>query len=180
MTTVIAYSQITSGSNDVNPTCSPDGKWVYYYELTKEHPKIMKVALEDGQPQVLSELAFMAWPDLSPDGKSLAFEVSTASGPKFAVVSAESGRTVGMIDPHKTFVSGHVRFTPDNRSIAYPVYENGGYAIWRQPLQGSSGKLVTSLQPDYIANFRWSLDGRKLAVATTHSVSDVAVIRDVQ
>jgi eukaryotic-like serine/threonine-protein kinase len=173
-------SQITSGSNDAFPACSPDGKWVYYHDATKEHQNIMKVALEGGKPQVLSELAFTGWLDLSPNGKLLAFEVSTASGPKFAVVSADSGQTVGMIDPDKRFVSGHVRFTPDNRSIAYPVHEDRGYAIWQQPLDGSSGKLVTSFQPDYIANFRWSLDGRNLAVASTHAERDVALIRDVQ
>jgi eukaryotic-like serine/threonine-protein kinase len=173
-------SQITSGSNDLFPACSPDGKSVYYFDATKEHQKIMKVALEGGKPQVLSELTFTGWPGLSPNGKLLTFEVSTPSGPKFAVVSADSGQTVGMIEPDKRFVSGRVRFTPDNRSIAYPVHENGGYAVWQQPLDGSSGKLVTSLQSDYIANFRWSLDGRKLAIARTHGERDVALIRDVQ
>jgi eukaryotic-like serine/threonine-protein kinase len=173
-------SQITSGSNDLFPACSPDGKWVYYHDWTKEHPKIMKVALEGGKPKVLSELAPTNWLDLSPNGKSLAFLVSTASGPKFAVVSADSGQTVGMIDPDKRFVSGRVRFTPDNRSIAYPVHEDRGYAVWQQPLDGSSGKLITSPQSDYIANFRWSLDGRRLAVARTHAERDVALIRDVQ
>ena len=129
---------------------------------------------------MLSQLAFTGWLDLSPNGKLLAFEVSTGSGPKFALVSADSGQTVGMIDPDKRFVSGHVRFTPDNRSIAYPVHADRGYAIWQQALDGSSGKLVTSLQPNYIANFRWSLGGRKLAVARTHAERDATLIRDVQ
>ena len=39
-------TQITSGNNDILPSCSPDSKWIYYHDTTKEHQKIMKVALE--------------------------------------------------------------------------------------------------------------------------------------
>jgi Tol biopolymer transport system component len=173
-------TQITSGSNDLFPACSPDGKWVYYHDVTREHQKIMKVALEGGKPQPLSELAPTGWLDVSPNGKLLAFEVSTANAAKFAIISADSGQTVGMLEPDKRLVSGHVRFTPDNHSIAYPVHEDRGYAIWMQPLDGSSGKFIISPQHDYIANFRWSLDGHRLAVARTHAERDVALIRDLQ
>ena len=173
-------TQITSGSNDSFPACSPDGKWVYYHDLTKEHLKIMKVALEGGKPQPLSELAFTGWLDVSPNGKLLAFEVSAAEATKIAIISADSGQTVGMLEPDKRFVSGHVRFTPDNHSIAYPIHQDRGYTIWMQPLDGSSGKFIISPQLDYIANFRWSIDGHRLAVARTHAERDVALIRDLQ
>lgn len=140
----------------------------------------MKASLDGGTPRPLSELAPTGWFDVSPDGKLLAFDASVANTSKLVIVSTDSGEAVRTLRPDKPFVSECIRFTPDNRSIAYPVRENQGWAIWLQPVDGSAGKFVTNPGRDRIVNFRWSLDGRKLAIIRGHSDDDVALLRDVE
>ena len=172
--------QITSGNNDVAPICAPDSGWVYYLDSTEGKQRIMKASLNGGTPRPLSELAPTGWFDVSPDGKLLAFDASIANTSKLVIVSTDSGETVRTLRPDKPFVSQCFRFTPDNRSIAYPVHENQGWAIWLQPVDGSAGRLVAGPERDSIVNFRWSLDGRKLAIIRDHSDDDVALLRDVE
>lgn len=168
---------ITSGSSDVGPICAPDSRWIYYLDMGK--PRIMKTLLQGGTPQPLSELVPTGWFDLSPDGKLLALDVSEENTSKLAIVSADSGETVRVLGLDK-LASQHLRFTPDNRSIAYPVRADQGWGIWVQPLDGSGGKFLTNPERDPIVNFRWSLDGRNLAIIRHHSDDDVALLRDAQ
>jgi serine/threonine protein kinase len=172
--------QVTSGSDDFLPICSADGKWIYYGNYKEGHQKMMKVAINGGTPQTLSELGSTGWLDLSPNGKLLAFDISAGDTPKLAIVPTDSGANVVMLELDKRFDSGRFRFTPDNRAIAYPIHDDRGYGIWMQPLDGSAGKFVIDPQSDVIDNFRWSLDGSKLAIVRSHSTSDLALIRDLQ
>ena len=43
-------TQLTNGAFDNYPVCSPDGKWVYYYDSVGPHYS-MRVPLEGGQPE---------------------------------------------------------------------------------------------------------------------------------
>ncbi len=170
-------TQLTSGSNDVGPICSPDSKWAYYMDMTENNQKIMKVSLGGGTPQRFSELTPSGWFALSPDGKLFAVDVSTSTVSSLAIVSADSRKTVRIFKPARP-LSGRFQFTPDSRSIAYEVREGAGLALWAQPLDGSPGKLLTKPERDTIPNFRWSLDGSKLAIIRHHSDDDVALLRD--
>jgi eukaryotic-like serine/threonine-protein kinase len=170
-------TQLTSGSNDVSPICSPDSKWAYYMDMTENNQEIMRVSLGGGTPQRFSELTPTGWFALSPDGKLFAIDVSTSTGSSLAIVSADSGKTVRIFKPGRP-LSERFQFTPDNRSIAYEAREGAGLALWAQPLDGSPGKLLTKPERDTIPNFRWSLDGSKLAVIRHHADDDVALFRD--
>jgi Tol biopolymer transport system component len=170
--------QITSGSNDLVPLCSPDSKWTYYLDLTQGKQRIMKASLQGGTSQPLSSLAPTGWFDLSPDGKLLAVDLSSANISKLGIISTDSGETLRMLQPDKPL--DRFRFTPDNRSIAYPVRVDQGWAIWVRPVDGSAGKFLTNPEQGFIPNFRWSLDGRKLAILRQHPEDDVALLRDVE
>ena len=56
--------------------------------------------------------------------------------------------------------------------------ENGVDNIWRQPLNGSAGKWETTFSSEHIGQFRWSPDGKQLALVRGHTDSDVVLIRD--
>ena len=172
--------QITSGSNDMLPICSPNSSWIYYFDSTEGKQRIMKASLEGGAPRPLSNLAPTGWFDVSRDGKLLVFDVSVANTSKLAIVSTDSGETVRILRPDKPVVNERFRFAPDNRSIAYPVRGDQGWAIWLQPVDGSAGKFLAKPERGPILNFRWSFDGRKLAIVRYHPNDDVALLRDVE
>jgi len=44
-------------------------------------------------------------------------------------------------------------------------------------VDGSTGKFATNPERDTVTNFRWSFDGRKLAVIRGHSDDDVALLQ---
>jgi Tol biopolymer transport system component len=147
--------QLTNGANELNPHCSPDGKWLFY----ESQGGLYKVALEGGEPIRLFEQS-AAYPAVSPDGKLVAFpyfdyQVNTR---RVAVISAETGQLV------KTFDFGyywnHVRWTPDGRAVAYIKTQGDVANIWAQPLDGGKAVQLTDFKSDLIFNFAWSNDGK--------------------
>ena len=68
--------------------------------------------------------------------------------------------------------SGGVHFTPDGKTVACPIRENGVDNIWVQPLDGSGGGQISQFNSDQIDAFHWSPDGKNLALLRSHSESD--------
>jgi len=62
----------------------------------------------------------------------------------------------------------------------YTIRENGVDNLWQQNLDGSPGKQLTSFKSEHINDFRWSFDGKQLAVVRGHTDSDVVLVRDMQ
>ncbi len=49
-----------------------------------------------------------------------------------------------------------------------------------KPFDGSPGKQITDFKSEEITDFRWSFDGKQLAIIRGHTDSDVVLIRDSQ
>ena len=71
-----------------------------------------------------------------------------------------------------------IHFSRDGKGVVYPVRENGIDNLWQQPLDGSSGKQLTSFKSEHILDFHWSFDGSKLAMVRGHNDSDVVLMRE--
>jgi len=71
-----------------------------------------------------------------------------------------------------------VEFTSDDKSLAYPIVENGVGNIWVQPLDGSKGHAITNFTSEQIRDFYWSPDGKKLAIVRGHTDSDVVLFHE--
>jgi len=74
--------------------------------------------------------------------------------------------------------TGSMTFTPDGKSVAYVIRDKGVDNIWVQPLDSSPGHQITNFTSEDIAEFQWSPDGKTLAVAHTHNISDVVLLRE--
>ncbi|MGA9801667.1 MAG: protein kinase [Terriglobales bacterium] len=191
-------TQLTKGTFDYRPACSPDGKSVYYYRGRAEHP-LMRLRLEGGEPEPVpsSDVSGMyglgAGLALSPDGKWLAFNAdinasdnSQGVASKMALVSldANSQSSPRLIQPDPRIAIGGgvftnaVSFTPDGKSVAYIIRDQGVDNIFVQPLDGSPGHQITNFTSENIAQFQWSPDGKALAVARTHNISDVVLLQE--
>jgi len=137
---------------------------------------------------------FGAGEAVSPDGKRLIFnaDVNAPDSPqgavsKLALVTLDSSSPSSPLllqpDPRMATAAGSgftnaMSFTADGKSVAYIVRDQGVDNIFVQPLDGSPGNQVTNFTSEHIAEFRWSPDGKTLAVARVQNTSDVVLLRE--
>jgi eukaryotic-like serine/threonine-protein kinase len=182
--------QLTSGKGDENPRCLPDGKSFYYYDTVAL--RIMKMPISGGTPELVkASVVPTGWmqggTNVSPDGKWLPeIEVkdnaATGSATRkiaFIDVTTNSDTPAKYMDP-RVGINIPIAITPDGKAVAYNIVENGVGNLWVQPFDGSPGHRLTNFTSDRILSFRFSPDGKVLAVARMHSVSDVVLLRDTQ
>jgi Tol biopolymer transport system component len=158
---------------------------VYYQDQAGD--RILRVPIEGGKPEIVPGTvvfdAGIAAPlgGLSPDGKQMPFfSLSTFARKDLNIVNLDAGPNPARrtLSPDSR-VSGAVVFTPDGRAAAYPIVENGVSNIWVQPLDGSPGRQITNFKSGTFRSFRWSPDGKSLAVIREVSQSDVVLLREV-
>ncbi|MGH7868106.1 MAG: TolB family protein, partial [Candidatus Dormibacteraceae bacterium] len=171
---------LTGGKLDANPVCSPDSRWVFYRDGASDS-RLMKVSIDGGTPQQVSDQTLNWNFDISPDGKLAAFATFRHVGEHretLALVSLDSNQPAKML----TFQhppSSVVRFSPDGKAVVYPTRDHDVDNLWQQPLDGSPGKQITNFTSEHIGDsFGWSPDGSKLAIIRGHVDSDVVLIRD--
>ncbi|MFZ1159729.1 MAG: hypothetical protein WAO10_18235 [Candidatus Sulfotelmatobacter sp.] len=187
-------TQLTHGIKDTSPACSPDGRWVYYLD---DLIRIMRAPIDGGQSEVVGEakksglVQYLGGIDLSRDGKRLTVLVDSVdpvtkdNKQKLAIVDlSDSKFATDFLKPERNSTSGGIfaggpKFSPDGRAVAYVIEDNRGQSLWTQRLDGSSGYQVTTASFDRISDFRWSPDGRTLAVAYEHDASDIVLLREV-
>jgi eukaryotic-like serine/threonine-protein kinase len=170
--------QLTNGKADMLAKCSPDGRSVFYIDVSSG-AKLDKVPLEGGQPERVTELPAFAF-DISPDAKLAAFPTfPSTSNPKevLAVLQLDSPQNPKFLELQRP-CEGNVRFTPDSKAVAYPFRDKDADNLWLQPLDGSPGKQLTNFKSERITEFRWSFDGKQLGLTRGHTDSDVVIIRD--
>ena len=184
--------KLTNGHYEYFPTCSPDQKWVYYFEASDQG--LWRVPLDgSGKPETVpgssipNALADAAV--ISPDGKTLArladflIPETQEYETKIVLSNLESSAAVRTLD-----VSGQLggsadtrpslEFTPDGKAVAHTIRENGVDNVWVQPLDGSAGHRITNFTSEQIDSFHWSPDGKKLGILRGHSDSDVVLLQE--
>jgi Tol biopolymer transport system component/predicted Ser/Thr protein kinase len=171
--------RLTEGKRDMFPMCSPDGKTVFYMDMTV--PTYMKVSIDGGQPERVTKdfSEFNAGLDVARDGKTVVLGIYDfkAQRPAISLVSLDSGQVLRMFeyDPRH---QGQPRFSPDGKGIVYPVREKGVDNLWLQPLDGGRGRQLTNFDSLKIYSYQWSPDGKSLALVRGDSPSDLVLIQN--
>ena len=168
--------------NLFSPVCSPDGSYIYYFNL--DHPaSIWRVSSLGGAPvKIVQALGIsISGPlSMSPDGHLLAYphEVSANEanlGWRVAITPADGGATYRTLDvPSK--IAGP-RWSPDSRSLQYLLTKDGVSNLWEQPLAGGTSKQLTHFTSGLIFGFSWSSDGSHLLLSRGDVSSDVVLLR---
>jgi eukaryotic-like serine/threonine-protein kinase len=171
--------QITTGTDDEPAMCSPDGKWLVYAGFEAGKFLAKKVSVDGGPSTNLSEaLLTCGCVNISPDGKNIAFQTQPTTGGAIIIkiLDFETLQPVKVIerDPR---AGGEIRYSSDGKTIGYPIRENGLYALWVSPVDGSPGHRVTEFEPDHIVDFHWSPDNKTLGMLRAHNDSDVVLLR---
>jgi DNA-binding winged helix-turn-helix (wHTH) protein/Tol biopolymer transport system component len=179
--------QLTSGTFDWDPICSPDGKWLVFADRSGTNT-VKRLELSDGSARdVLDTLAFADSFDLSPSARWLVADVthSTAANLEsqetdvWRVVDMNRERVVRDIRPTPRGAR-FPRFTPDNKAFAYVLREQGEEKLFLQPLDGSTGHFIATFRNvDPMEGFRFSPDGRSIAVIRKRTTQDVVLIRQM-
>jgi eukaryotic-like serine/threonine-protein kinase len=175
--------QLTNGTGEENPSCSPNGRWVYYTRLEHpgtDRPTIGCVSLEGGERSQVTQ-DFTAYPVIAPDGKTFACLYSPGPGQspgRLAVYPIEGGQ------PLKVFPQGLqaqiLSWTPDGRAVTYFENPIGAAAkIWLQPVADITPQLFTEFAADRLFGLAWSLDGKQLACVRGLWETNVVLLKGI-
>jgi serine/threonine protein kinase len=178
-------TKLTSGRNDAFPVCSTDGRSVFYGEDVRQGGKLMKVPLQGGASEAVSQVPIVSTLDVSPDGTQAAFITfgeRTSGNDRIAIVDVASGEARKLLafeKPHAALIH-RIQFAPDGRAVVYTTPGKNADNLWLQPLDGSPGRQITDFDSLQILDFHWSFDGKQLGVVRGHTDSDVVLLRDAQ
>ena len=180
--------QLTTGKDSEQPVCSPDGKWVYYDDNV--NGRWMRVPIDGGTAELISGSdvgnGFVQGAmNLSPDGKwlpgiaALVDPATQSATTRIALidVNSKSPSSTKFLVPRPE-IALPIAFTPDGKAVIYNINENGVGNIWLQPIDGSKGRRLTNFTADQNGPFEYSHDGKSLAVARIHIVSDAILLHD--
>jgi serine/threonine protein kinase len=179
--------QLTTGTLDVLPDCSADGKFIVYGDAAGT-PKIMKVGIDGGAPvKAIKEV--LDYAVISPDDQSLAgfYSPEPSKPPKLAVASLQSGEIRNLYDVPPEVVRGgdgghKLVWTRDGKNIIYTVFKDDVATLWSQPV-GIPGaalappKRAQAFPPQiHIWAFALSPDGKQLVYSSGRDVTDAVLI----
>jgi eukaryotic-like serine/threonine-protein kinase len=184
-------TQLTDGPHDAffgyPPVCSGNQPWVYFARGVETLWRVPLDGSSKEEPIPGSEVprAFQTGRGmgLSPDGKTLAYlikylNVQTEEGTiKIALLDLTTLKNPRFLDANGHISAGPI-FTPDGKSVAYPVRENGVDNIWIQPIDGTPGQPITHFTSEQIQSFHWSPDGKNLGILRGHIDSDVVLLQE--
>jgi len=180
--------QLTTGSLDILPNCSPDGKFILYSDASGAG-RVMRIGIDGGAPTQLTK-EFMESPRASPDNKTMAafYRPDLSKPPKIAIVGLEGGEIRSLYDvPNETITGtgdgGHkLEWTKDGKNVIYAVYKDEVASIWAQPI-GAPGAPPAA--PKRIASFPsesrvWAVsispDGKQVLYSSGRDVTDAVLI----
>jgi Tol biopolymer transport system component/predicted Ser/Thr protein kinase len=168
--------QLTSGLNDREPECSPDGRWVYFVAQS-ENRVVKRVATDGGAAQVIIKSPIGLF-ELSPDGKWLAsVDIREEDHKLLYRLDSTEGQPTRYVEADQRLISGPV-FTPDSKSVIYVVREKGVDNLWLQGLGGTERRPLTNFDKDTILRFAYSRDGQRIALERGELESDAYLFKD--
>ena len=71
-----------------------------------------------------------------------------------------------------------LRMTPDGRFVTYVINDQGSEVLWAQPVNGGAGHPLTERGAGDLWDYRWSPDGKTLAVERIYGPADAVLLEN--
>jgi Tol biopolymer transport system component len=171
--------QLTHGSGESGPACTPDGLWVVYSkggpDVLNAEKTLWKITIDGGEPVQLTN-APSNGAAISPDGALIAcWHKQDATSPwPLAIIPFAGGPPIKFFDAPRNPILWP-RWTPDGQEVSYIDSREGVSNIWSQPISGGPPKQVTQFTSELIDGFDWFRTGQ-LVCSRLHHVQDVVLI----
>jgi DNA-binding winged helix-turn-helix (wHTH) protein/Tol biopolymer transport system component len=167
--------QLTSGSWDMLPVVTRDGRWIIYTEAGGEAPLIRRVPASGGSPETIAE-GIMFAPDISPDGTLLAGLYARTMSDQRALVTMriEDG---SIVERFPAAWAG--RWAADGGGLIVIRESNGVGNLWLYPLGGGTPRQLTDFRSLRILAFNRLPDRKHYVLSRGEDVSDVVLIGDL-
>jgi eukaryotic-like serine/threonine-protein kinase len=188
-----APTQISSGFYDNRPSCSPDGKMVYFVD-NEGVGTVMRIPVDGGKAEpvagatIANQFGVDGITSIAPDGKTLTYIVDVtdpathAASSKLVTLGLDGNAptTPRLVDLDPRFTANLARPVPGRNAVAYVMTQDGVSNLWVQPLDGGAMSQLTHFPSDTISWFEWSPDGKALAVSRRHDGADVVLLKQSQ
>ena len=173
---------IETGGEIYRGYVQPCGTHVYFKVLQGEQPVAFRVPLAGGarEPVFADSARLPRRFDLRNVSADERFAVGIYTEPQ------GSGMAVVPIDgqgPVRRFpytytpgVGFGTSWAPGGQAVEDLVFRDGATNLWRFPLDGSPPKAVTTFTSEHILDYRWSPDGKTLALSRGTMSLDVVLI----
>jgi len=175
-TTTGEIKQLTSEHDTEAPTCTRDGKTVYYVD-NLDGPALKRVATAGGAPEVVAQGAANGG-SLSPDDKRIAFfQFSGGSSVHKVSIVIKNLDGSGQVELSSTGVVNRPGWAPDGKALIVAKRTGAGANLFYQPLDGSAPTQLTHFdtEPLWAAAYGFSPDGKQIAV-TRARVNDADLV----
>ena len=181
--------QLSNGPiKEWTPRLSPDGKWVYYVEVSMASQRICKVSIDGGEPITLARLneKLNIFDVSNKDGSILLdYRPQGAAVRPVVILSSDSELAEGATGWPRSAVKfdlpssarGTMRFTPDGKYVAFRDFKDGkAYAVSAIPVSGKGRPKILFPLEEGFQGVRWSPDGKQLANVKRSVMSEGIVI----
>jgi eukaryotic-like serine/threonine-protein kinase len=152
--------------------CTPDSKFAIF----ASDNAMWKVPLEGGPPEKttlpLADINF------SPDGTLMVTRSENLENGNLrsSLLVTATGGGPPLYTSAVPFGLQSLRFTPDNKALAYTLTRNLATNLWKQPLSGGDPVQITHFPSGQMFSFAWSRDGKQLAFLRGQRKSDVVMM----
>ncbi|HZQ53436.1 MAG TPA: protein kinase [Bryobacteraceae bacterium] len=169
-------NSLTLASDAILPSCSPDGKWIFYTSTANLETGngIWKVSAGGGTPVLVT--AEGKRPHVSPNGQMLAYARQRSQN-ELVIVPASGGSPL-----HILRLGGVSTYTfnwaPRGEAIDFVRRDQDDDTIWRVPIAGGSPRRLLAFGSGIVWNLAWSPDGKQLAIAHGERTEDAVLIRN--
>jgi dipeptidyl aminopeptidase/acylaminoacyl peptidase len=167
-------------SDGFAPAIAPDGRHVIFLSAQSGIQSPWILPIDGGTPiQILSAFASVLSVDVSPDSQSLVFSSLDDGGQRLLVFCSVPTCTTKRMLTLPSGGVGRIRWTVDGRGVAF--IDAAGSNIWIQALDGRSSHQVTHFDDGRrIADFAWSRDGSRLAIARASTSTDIVLFKGLR
>jgi serine/threonine protein kinase len=183
--------QISHGSSDSEPVCTPDGQHVIYASSHEGHVILQIAPMANGSAgNLVSDTDANSWmysPAMSPDGRSVAAAWAPAGDQaiRLAIISIADSKIVASVEVKEGFAgsgtAATIAWAPDGRGVLYGVRKNGAENLWLQPIDTHSStqapaREITHFTNDDIFAAAFSPDGKSLVLARGYDSRDAVLL----